>query len=160
MGVQRSTKRAGGQRGAEKQSGLVLKALKGGILGLVITIMSILAFAILVKKFGISDEVISAVNQAVKVASIFMAAYASSKNSTQRQILTGAAAGCMYVLLGYLTFSLIQSSSGRCDAAFGGFGDGRRRGHADCHDFYQNFKIRKSQRKTRMSVFLPANCIY
>ncbi len=112
MGVQRSTKRAGGQRGAEKQSGLILKALKGGILGLVITIMSILAFAILVKKFGISDEVISAVNQAVKVASIFMAAYASSKNSTQRQILTGAAAGCMYVLLGYLTFSLIQSSWG------------------------------------------------
>ena len=54
MGVQRSTKRAGGQRGAEKQSGLILKALKGGILGLVITIMSILAFAILVKKFGIS----------------------------------------------------------------------------------------------------------
>lgn len=112
MGVQRSTKRAGGQRGAEKQSGLILKALKGGILGLVITIMSILAFAIMVKKFGISDEVISAVNQAVKVASIFMAAYASSKNSTQRQILTGAAAGCMYVLLGYLTFSLIQSSWG------------------------------------------------
>ena len=70
------------------------QALKGGILGLVITIMSILAFAIMVKKFGISDEVISAVNQAVKVASIFMAAYASSKNSTQRQILTGAAAGC------------------------------------------------------------------
>lgn len=112
MGVQRSAKRAGGQRGAEKQSGLILKALKGGILGLVITIMSILAFAILVKKFGISDEVISAVNQAVKVASIFMAAYASSKNSTRRQILTGAAAGCMYVLLGYLTFSLIQSSWG------------------------------------------------
>ena len=112
MGVQRSAKRAGGQRGAEKQSGLILKALKGGILGLVITIMSILAFAILVKKFGISDEVISAVNQAVKVASIFMAAYASSKNSTQRQILSGAAAGCMYVLLGYLTFSLIQSSWG------------------------------------------------
>ena len=84
MGVQRSAKRAGGQRGAEKQSGLILKALKGVILGLVITIMSILAFAILVKKFGISDEVISAVNQAVKVASIFMAAYASSKNSTQR----------------------------------------------------------------------------
>lgn len=55
---------------------------------------------------------ISAVNQAVKVASIFMAAYVSSKNSMQRQILTGAAAGCMYVLLGYLTFSLIQSSWG------------------------------------------------
>ena len=110
MGVQRSAKRAGGRRATEKQSGLILKALKGGILGLVI--MSILAFAILVKKFGISDEMISAVNQAVKVASIFMAAYVSSKNSMQRQILTGAAAGCMYVLLGYLTFSLIQSSWG------------------------------------------------
>ena len=112
MGVQRSAKRAGGRRATEKQSGLILKALKGGILGLVITIMSILAFAILVKKFGISDEMISAVNQAVKVASIFMAAYVSSKNSMQHQILTGAAAGCMYVLLGYLTFSLIQSSWG------------------------------------------------
>ncbi len=112
MGNQRMAKSARAKRDTQKQSNIIIKALKGGILGLIITLMSVLAFAIIVKKFGVSDETISAINQAIEVVSIFMSAYAASKNTTQNKVLTGVLAGCMYVLLGYLIFSLIQSNWG------------------------------------------------
>ena len=57
--------------------------------------------------------VISAVNQTIKVVSIFLAAYAAAKSSPENKLLAGAGAGAAYVILGYLAFSLIQSRWGK-----------------------------------------------
>ena len=89
------------------------RTVKGGVLGLAATIFGILAFAVAVKQFGLSDMVISAVNQAIKVGSIFLAAYAAAKSSPENKLLAGAGAGAAYVILGYLAFSLIQSRWGK-----------------------------------------------
>lgn len=94
-------------------SGWLSRAVKGGVLGLAATIFCILAFAVAVKQFGLSDMVISAVNQTIKVVSIFLAAYAAAKSSPENKLLAGAGAGAAYVILGYLAFSLIQSRWGK-----------------------------------------------
>ena len=88
------------------------KSFKGAVLGLIITIMSVLVFAIIVKQFGLSDQAISAINQGIKVVSIFISAFAASKSAEEGRILAGILAGGIYVVLGYLTFSLIESRFG------------------------------------------------
>ena len=77
-------------------SGWLSRAVKGGVLGLAATIFCILAFAVAVKQFGLSDMVISAVNQTIKVVSIFLAAYAAAKSSPENKLLAGAGAGAAY----------------------------------------------------------------
>ncbi len=89
------------------------KAFKGGIVGLIVTIICVLIFAILVKQFKFSDGVISAANQVIKVLSILIAAYLAACNATEKKVLAGALAGVIFVVLGYLTFSLIESQFGK-----------------------------------------------
>lgn len=89
------------------------KAFKGGITGLIVTIVSVLIFAILVKQFKLSDGVISAVNQMIKVMSILIAAYLAACNAPEKKVLAGTLAGVIFVVLGYLTFSLIESQFGK-----------------------------------------------
>ncbi len=106
--------RSKGRKTADKMK-TVKKSFKGAVLGLIITIMSVLVFAIIVKQFGISDGAISAINQGIKVISIFAAAFMASKNAENARILAGIFAGMLYVVLGYFTFSLIESRLGALD---------------------------------------------
>ena len=63
------------KRSAGSAKPAIGKAIKGAIFGLIVTILSVLVLAIVVKQFGLSDEAISAINHAVKVLSIFVAAF-------------------------------------------------------------------------------------
>lgn len=92
---------------------IIRKSLKGAIMGLLFTILSVLIFAVIVKQFGLGDRVISVVNQALKVVSIFIAAFLASRNAQDAKVMAGIVAGVLFVIFGYLIFSLIDSQWGR-----------------------------------------------
>ena len=89
-----------------------LKALKGAVFALVLTIAAILILAFIVKEGNISDGAINAVNQIIKVVSIFTAAFIASRAVDGAFAFTGAISGALYVVLGYLAFSLIDGKMG------------------------------------------------
>lgn len=90
----------------------IIKALKGAVMGLIITIVGVLIFAVVIKESGADDQLISAVNQILKVVSIFIAAFIGTRNLESKQIPAGVISGVAYVLLGFFTFSLIEGALG------------------------------------------------
>lgn len=108
-----SSKAAAQKRGANGGGKLAVgKAVKGAIFGLIVTVLSVLVLAIIVKQFGLSDGAIAAINQAVKVVAIFITAFIATSGAEQNKILTGALAGALYVLFGFGAFSLIEGQWG------------------------------------------------
>ena len=95
-----------------KQKQYEFKSLKGAILSLLITVFSVLILALVVKGTDISDETISALNQAIKIISVFAGAFAASRSAAEKQALAGGLSGGIYIVLGYLTFSLIDGKFG------------------------------------------------
>ena len=95
-----------------KQKQYEFKSLKGAILALLITVFCVLILALVVKGTDISDETISALNQAIKIVSIFAGAFAAARGAMEKQALAGGLAGGIYIVLGYLTFSLIEGRFG------------------------------------------------
>lgn len=91
---------------------LILQALKGAVMGLIVTIVGVLIFAVIIKESGAEDQLVSAVNQILKVVSIFIAAWIGTRSLTQGQIPAGILAGVAYVLLGFGVFSLIEGTLG------------------------------------------------
>ena len=109
---QAKKKHTGPRAAAPDQRNAVMKSLKGAIIGLVVTVLSVLILALIVKQGGVSDAAIGAVNQIIKVVSIFLAAFIASRGLAAQQAVAGAMAGGVYVVLGYLTFSLIDGHFG------------------------------------------------
>ena len=103
---------------AAKNSTPVLKSVKGAVYALVITITSILALALIVKETGLESGVISIVNQAIKIISIFTAAFIASREAPEKQLISGAVAGMLYIVFGYFTFSLIEGEFGDINKLF------------------------------------------
>ena len=111
-----NTRGASGKRKENKnskpQKAAVGKSIKGAVFALVVTVVCVLIFAVIVKQAGLSNEEIGAVNQTIKVVCIFLAALIASRNVSEGKILAGIMAGAIYVVLGYLTFSLIDGQFG------------------------------------------------
>lgn len=96
---------------AGKLSGVMFPALKGAVCALIITIIAILIFAAIIKQTGIENEMISAINQIIKLLAAVFAGFIASKKCAS-QILAGGLSGLMYVLLGYIIFSLVEGTMG------------------------------------------------
>ena len=67
-----------------KQKQYEFKSLKGAILALLITVFCVLILALVVKGTDISDETISALNQAIKIVSIFAGAFVAARSATEK----------------------------------------------------------------------------
>ncbi|MGI5849899.1 MAG: TIGR04086 family membrane protein [Christensenellales bacterium] len=115
-----ATKSMNQSKGIQKTSfATFLKcALKGTLVSMVFTIAVILLFALIIKETGLSDGVISPVNQIIKIAGIIAASYFAIKGLTEKQWICGALAGIMYMLLSYLIFSLIEGVFGNVALLF------------------------------------------
>ena len=95
-----------------KNKDVLMNGIKGAVWGLIVSVASVLVFAIIVKQTGVEENVISAVNQIVKTVSIFVAALMSVKCRGEKKLLTGMLGGAIYVVLSYLVFSLIEGAFG------------------------------------------------
>ena len=92
-------------------NGSALKAYIRGILwALVITLASVLIFAVLVKFAGISSTVIKPVTQAIKVVSIFLGVLIVVKSIEKHAWIHGAILGLIYTVLSFFLFSIIDGN--------------------------------------------------
>lgn len=91
---------------------LDLRPLKGAFLALLLTVFSVLILAIVVKNSEITDETITVINQGIKILSIFAGAFAASRGLDRGHLSAGALAGGVYIVLGYLIFSLLEGRFG------------------------------------------------
>ena len=98
--------------GKRKQKQYELRSLKGAILALLITVFSVLILAVIVKSSDIKDETITVINQAIKIISIFLGAFVAGRGTEKGYFGAGALAGGIYIVLGYLTFSLLEGRFG------------------------------------------------
>ena len=90
----------------KRKGGLV----KGSIVAILITLISILLFAVILKFFELSDSVIMPVNQVIKVLSILFGVKTMLKNCKEKGFVKGALLGIVYTLVSYLIFSLLSRS--------------------------------------------------
>ena len=95
-----------------EKKGAVMRAVRGAIIGLVVTVACVLLFAVVVKETAISDQAIGAINQGIKVVCVFLAAFIASRGMGDGRVFAGVLSGVLYILLGYLTFSLIDGAFG------------------------------------------------
>ena len=102
----KSNEKAGNPRRA-----IAMDMAKGLLGALIFTVAAILLFAFLIKAFNMQDGAISAVNQLTKIFSILIAGFFAARE-TGWEWLKGAMAGLLYVVCGFLLFSLIEGSMG------------------------------------------------
>jgi putative membrane protein (TIGR04086 family) len=96
----------------QQKKGILMQAVKGMLIAMIFTIAAILIFALIIKEANVADSVINPVNQVIKILGIMLAAFFAVRKCTEHHWLVGAVAGMLYIVLGYLVFSLIEGRFG------------------------------------------------
>lgn len=91
---------------------IVINGIKGALIGIIITIVCLLIFAIIIKQFGVPFENISVVNQIIKVVSVIICALIAAKGAGDKTLLSCAMASGLFIVLSYLIFSLLEGQFG------------------------------------------------
>lgn len=89
-------------------SSSVLTILKGALNALIVSLLSILLFAFIIKLTSISDGLIKPINQVIKVLSIFLGCMFAFKKDGEKTILKGAIIGVVYTILAFVLFSILN----------------------------------------------------
>jgi len=87
-----------------------LQVLKGAVIGVIISLILVLLFALIIKLTDISDNAITPVNQIIKIISIFIGVYFALKNSYYSGMFKGIMVGLIYTLLSFLVFSALDGT--------------------------------------------------
>lgn len=87
-----------------------LQVLKGSITAVSISLVLILAFAMLLRFTNISDKVIMPINQIIKIVSIFFGVYSALKYHKEKGWVKGMLIGLTYSVLAFAIFAILSSS--------------------------------------------------
>lgn len=87
-----------------------LQVLKGSITAVSISLVLILAFAMLLRFTNISDKVIMPINQIIKIVSIFFGVYSALKYHKEKGWVKGMLIGLTYSVLAFVIFAILSSS--------------------------------------------------
>ena len=88
-----------------KQSGFIGGVIKGISTVIIITLLSVLVFAGIVKLATLSSSVIKAVNQFIKIISVFLGCAFTVKEN--KGLIKGIIIGAISTVITYLLFALI-----------------------------------------------------
>lgn len=88
----------------------VMPYVKGVLLATSISIVGVLVLAFVYRLTGMSDNAIRAVNQIIKVVSIFFGVIACLKDNKKLGFAKGSLIGFFYTIVTYFVFSLLSSS--------------------------------------------------
>lgn len=89
-------------------SGIWTSVIKGVIISISITLISILAFAFLIRFLNISDKLIFPINQAIKIFSLFIGILIAIKSIKEKGFLKGLIIGLLYFVINLILFSILQ----------------------------------------------------
>lgn len=116
-GMEEYMKKGGSNKAKARKTGsaaqdIAISALKGAVVAMVFTILAILVFAFAIKAMSLEDSAIAPVNQAIKIIGIMLAAYVSTRCVGGLKWLRGLCAGLLYVVMGFVIFSLLEGAMG------------------------------------------------
>ncbi len=89
----------------------ILRVLKGVMAAALITVAGMLLLTGWVVLRGLNDNGIMIVNQLIKVISVLAGVFISVGRGGEKGLLTGAAVGILYILIGYGLYCAIDGSS-------------------------------------------------
>ena len=89
----------------------ILRVLKGVMAAALITVAGMLLLMGWVVLRGLNDNGIMIVNQLIKVLSVLAGVFISVGRGGEKGLLTGAAVGILYILIGYGLYCAIDGSS-------------------------------------------------
>jgi len=82
--------------------------LRGAFIAVSMSLVLILIFALLIKFFNISENLILPINQVIKILSIFVGTFfAFNSFNRNKGFLKGMLIGIIYTILAYLVFSIL-----------------------------------------------------
>lgn len=91
-----------------KNNSSVFTVLKGAFNALIVSLISILIFAFIIKFVSIGDGLIRPVNQIIKIASILFGCFLAFKKNNEKTLFKGLLIGVIYTILAFVLFSLLN----------------------------------------------------
>lgn len=85
-----------------------LSILKCCLIGIVVTLIGIVFFAIVLKFADLNSTVITAVNNIIKALAIFFMVFFLKKSGNRKLIVKALVAGLIYAVLSFLIFSIMN----------------------------------------------------
>lgn len=85
--------------------------IKGIVTAILITLIGMLIMAAAIVFIGMSDTLIRALNQVLKILSVTLGTYLTVKRGGERGLITGAGIGAVYSLAGYLLFIFLGGNT-------------------------------------------------
>lgn len=86
----------------------IISIVKASLVGVVTSILLVLLFAFILKFVDLNSNVITTVDQIIKIISIFVAVFVLSKASSDRLTLKGLIVGAVYSILAFIVFSILN----------------------------------------------------
>lgn len=96
---------------SSKRIPILLSILKGLLLSIIVTLVGMLLIALLTVFMRISDNLLTTLNQLLKLLAILMGVCASVGRGGSRGFVTGAVVALLYVALGYVFYAALGGSS-------------------------------------------------
>ena len=87
---------------------LVASILKASLIGVIVSILMVLAFAFALKFVDLNSATISLIDQIIKIVSVVAAVGVLSKSNSQSLLVKGIAVGAVYSLLTFVVFSVLN----------------------------------------------------
>lgn len=95
----------------KEHSNSVLKnVIKGTLIALVVSLISILLFALIIKFTNMSNNLISPINQVIKILSIFIGVMFALKHNKSKGLVNGLLIGLFYTTVAFIIFSLLNKN--------------------------------------------------
>lgn len=94
----------------ENKSNFLISVLKGVLIALSISLISICIFAFILRVVDISDNMIKPINMVIKILSIFFGCVFGLKKDKEMGLIKGLVIGGTYSLLSYIVFSLLAGN--------------------------------------------------
>ena len=83
--------------------------IKSALISVLISIGSILCFAIVLKFVDLNDSVIKIINQVIKIISIFFGVFVMLKSNKEKGLYKGLLLGLLYSVVALVVFSMLDN---------------------------------------------------
>ena len=86
----------------------IVTIVKSSLIGVVVSILLVLLFAFILKFVDLNSNVITIVDQIIRIVSIVLAVFAVSKSSSEKLLLKGLITGGVYSVIAFIVFSILN----------------------------------------------------